>query len=101
MQSYTRQPAYYSVEKSSQRSSTRLDIRDLTIKNQRNFSFEKSGIYSSPNINRSQTTLYQHTLNNSTFKETLAANYEKKSYLDGFKDRIIPSKVKKTSFKNG
>lgn len=130
--SYIRQPNYYSVQKSNNRydGGARLDIQNLSIKNQRNYSVERiKDIYSSPNFHLTQqynphginTSINKNinnyhkgghhnynksandlSLNNSTSLKHAVSSYElKKSFIDGLRDKNVPSKVKKTSFKNG
>ena len=98
---YIRQPNIYSVQKSSNRGEgARLDIQNLSIKNHRNYSVEKvKDIYSGQHFNNSQSFIHQ--TGNNSIKHVVSEHSLKKSYLDGYRDTLAPSKVKKSSYKNG
>ena len=86
-----RTPNYYSVQKASSRGSgIRLDIQDLRIKNQRNFSMERPRENFSI-INSLTIGGTRHNSNESMryLKHGVSAYELKQSYIDGLRDKNI------------
>lgn len=92
-------PNYYSVEKTPVRNQgIKLDIQTLLVKNHRNFSSVdrvKDGY--------SDTSHLSSLKNSKPMTQPIGfMNYEiKKGYIDGFRERLPQSKVKKSSFRKG
>lgn len=95
---YMRQQNYYSVQKSNQGDGVRLNIQDLKIKNQRNFSVEKlRESYSTSNLPYNRKPQNP----NSFLKQSTSSQDLKKSYLDSFRDKEHVSGKGKSYLKNG
>ncbi len=77
-----------------------MDIEDLRVKREINYSMEKvREVYStsSKNISRSVTPQDSGHL----MKHAVSSYELKKNYMDGFRDKNVCGKIKKSSYKNG
>lgn len=78
-----------------------MDINDLRIKNQRNFSVERQRENFSVNNLTIGGTPQGREGSMGYLKHAVSAYEMKRSYIDGLREKNLSTKVKKSSFKNG